>query len=88
MKSDLDKLKNLNPGVVQHLQAVGIETEADLRQLGAVVAYRRLKHAFPENVSLLMLYALAGALHDCHWNDLPPDIQESLKAEGKPRSDP
>ncbi|MBI2256538.1 MAG: TfoX/Sxy family protein [Proteobacteria bacterium] len=83
MKQDLTRLKNLGPTSTRQLKEVGIETEADLRQLGAVAAYRRLKHAFPRQISLVMLYALAGALHDCHWNDLPPGMKESLKADAK-----
>ena len=83
MEHGLAQLKNLGPASVRQLKEVGIETEADLRQLGAVATYRRLKHAFPRQVSLVMLYALAGALHDCHWNALPPGMKESLKAEAK-----
>jgi hypothetical protein len=60
---------------------------AALRRLGALAAYRRLKHAFPRQVSLVMLYALEGALRDCHWNHLPPAVKERLKAAAaKPRS--
>jgi len=51
-----------------------------LRRLGALAAYRRLKHAFPREVSLTMLYALEGALRGCHWNRLPPGIKEKLEA--------
>jgi DNA transformation protein len=83
MEHSLVRLKNLGPVSVRQLKEVGIITEADLRQLGAVAAYRRLKHAFPRQVSLVMLYALAGALHDCHWNALPPGMKETLKAKAK-----
>lgn len=74
-------LKNLGPASVRQLREVGIETPDALRAIGAVAAYRRLKHAFPRQVSLLMLYALAGALLDCHWNRLPPGLKEDLKAQ-------
>lgn len=81
MKKNLSQLKNLGPASQRWLQGVGIETEADLRALGAVDAYRRVKHAFPRQVSLVMLYALAGVIHGCHWNDLPPGLKDKLKAE-------
>jgi DNA transformation protein len=89
MTSDLMRLKNIGPASVRQLCEVGIEDAAALRRLGALAAYRRLKHAFPRQVSLVMLYALEGALRDCHWNHLPPAVKERLKAaaaKAKPRS--
>lgn len=88
MTSDLLRLKNIGPASVRQLREVGIEDAATLRRLGALAAYRRLKHAFPRAVSLVMLYALEGALRDCHWNHLPPGVKERLQAaaKAKPRS--
>ena len=79
MNNDLTSLKNIGPASVRQLRDVGIESAAELRKVGALDAYRRLKHAFPRHVSLLMLYALEGALRDCHWNRLPPGVKEKLK---------
>ena len=79
MNNDLTTLKNIGPASASQLRDVGIDTAAQLRKIGALDAYRRLKHAFPRHVSLLMLYALEGALRDCHWNRLPPGIRERLK---------
>lgn len=88
MASDLVRLKNIGPASVRQLREVGIEDEAALRKLGAIAAYRRLKHAFPRKVSLVMLYALEGALRGCHWNQLPPGVKAKLQAAAKttPRS--
>jgi DNA transformation protein len=85
MASDLINLKNIGPASVRQLREVGIANEAALRKLGAIPAYRRLKHAFPREVSLVMLYALEGALRDCHWNRLPPGVKEMLRAAAKTR---
>jgi DNA transformation protein len=79
MKDDLTTLKNIGPASASQLRDVGIGTAVELRKIGAVDAYRRLKHAFPRHVSLLMLYALEGALRDCHWNRLPPGVKDRLK---------
>lgn len=79
MKDDLTTLKNIGPASASQLRDVGIETVAQLRKIGAIDTYRRLKHAFPRHVSLLMLYALEGALRDCHWNRLPPGVKDRLK---------
>ncbi len=86
MTSDLLRLKNIGPASLRQLREVGIEDAATLRKLGAFAAYRRLKHAFPRAVSLVMLYALEGALRDCHWNHLPSGVKEALKAAARPRS--
>lgn len=43
----IHKVLNIGPKSAQWLEAVGIQTEADLEALGAVEAYRRVKAAFP-----------------------------------------
>ena len=84
MNDDLTTLKNIGPASARQLRDVGIETAAELRKVGARDAYLRLKHAFPREVTLVMLYALEGALRDCHWNRLPPSIKARLnKAVGR-----
>ena len=85
MASDLIKLKNIGPASVRQLREVGIEDAAALRKLGAIAVYRRLKHAFPREVSLVMLYALEGALRGCHWNQLSPGTREKLQAAARAR---
>ncbi|WP_119303599.1 TfoX/Sxy family protein [Dongia deserti] len=83
MTDDLQRLKNIGPASIRQLREVGIEDAATLRKLGALAVYRRLKHAFPREVSLVMLYALEGALRDCHWNRLPAGVKERLQAAAK-----
>ena len=79
MKDDLTTLKNIGPASARQLRDVGIENGMELHRIGALDAYRRLKHAFPRHVSRVMLYALEGALRDCHWNRLPPEVKDRLK---------
>ena len=79
MKDDLTALQNIGPANARQLREVDIADAAALQALGAVAAYRRLKHAFPRQVSLNMLYALEGALRDCPWNRLPPGVRDKLK---------
>jgi len=80
MPADLSRLKNIGPVSARQLHEVGIENAAALRKLGAFAAYRRLKHAFPREISVNMLYALEGALRNCRWNHLPPGVREKLCA--------
>ncbi|WP_341936273.1 TfoX/Sxy family protein [Marinimicrobium sp. C2-29] len=80
--SELLQLKNLGMATVNILRAIGITTFSELREIGAVEAYRRIKSR-NINVSKVMLYALQGALMDVHWNDLPPDMKNQLVAEAE-----
>ena len=77
LKFELLQLKNLGMASVNILHAVGINTCTDLRDTGAVGAYRKIKDRHI-NVSKVMLYALQGALMDVHWNDLPPQTKTEL----------
>ena len=81
-ESDLLHLKNLGVASVNILRAIGIGNEEDLRQLGSVEAYTRIKRR-GINVSKVMLYALEGALLDVHWKDLDANLKRQLviKAE-------
>lgn len=78
MADDLAALKNIGPASVRLLREVDIRDADALRALGSLAAYRRLKHAFPREVTMMMLYALEGALRDCHWNRLPPGVKDRL----------
>ncbi|MES2676032.1 MAG: TfoX/Sxy family protein [Pseudomonadota bacterium] len=80
--SELLQLKNLGMASVNILHAVGINTYADLRTIGAVEAYRRII-ARDINVSKVMLYALQGALLNIHWNDLSPAMKLQLVNEAE-----
>jgi DNA transformation protein len=80
--SDLLQLKNLGVASVNILRAVGVNSYEDLKQLGAVEVYRRIKKR-GINVSKVMLYALEGALLDIHWNQLDPERKAQLVREAE-----
>ncbi|MGO4526844.1 TfoX/Sxy family DNA transformation protein [Microvirga sp. 2MCAF35] len=65
------------------LADAGIRTVGELRSIGSVEAYRRLKFMQPRQVSLNALYALEAALRGCHWLDLPQDVKAALQQEAK-----
>lgn len=83
--SELLELKNLGMATVNILHAIGINTYSELRKIGSVEAYRRIKSR-DINVSKVMLYALQGALMDVHWNDLSPELKQQLVAEAEQSS--
>jgi DNA transformation protein and related proteins len=77
----LSELKNLGAVTAERLAEVGIHTADDLETAGPVEAYRRVKERHPRETSLVLLYALQGALLGIHWNELPPNVKEQLKRE-------
>lgn len=80
--SELLKLKNLGMASVNILRAIGINSYDDLKRVGAVDAYQRIK-ARDINVSKVMLYGLHGALVNVHWNDLPAEVKRRLVDEAE-----
>lgn len=71
------KLRNIGPKSAAWLRQVGVRTQEDLEQLGAVEAYMRVKRA-GFKPSLNLLYALEGALLDCHWQEVPDARRSEL----------
>jgi hypothetical protein len=78
-KRPLHLLLNLGPVTAARLRAVGIGDEATLRRLGATAAYRRVKHAYPRETSLVLLYALHGAIAGMPWMAVSPDVRAELR---------
>ncbi len=74
-------LKNLGPKGDAWLAEIGVHTVADLKRLGPVEVYRRLKAARPRQVNLMALYAMVAGLMGLHVNDLPPDLKDQLRQE-------
>jgi DNA transformation protein len=84
MTQTVREMRNLGPIMARRLAETGIETADDLRRLGAVEAYRRLRFHFGR-VSLTALYAMDAALHDRDWREVPEARKIDLKrmvAEG------
>jgi DNA transformation protein len=85
--SDLSERKNLGTASINILHAVGINSYDELKSVGAVETYRRIKKR-NIHVSKVMLYALEGALMDIHWNQLSPERKEQLLADVEEISTP
>ena len=79
----IDTLPGIGPVTRGWLAEVGLHTVGDLRAIGAVEAYRRLKFMLPRRVSLNALYGLEAALRGCHWLDLPQDVKAALQQQAK-----
>ena len=72
-------LRNIGPKSAAWLRQVGLRTQEDLVAAGPVDAFMRVKRA-GFKPSLNMLYALEGALQDCHWQEIPEARRAELVA--------
>lgn len=79
MRDDLLKLKNIGEKTVDWLIDVGIESRADIEELGAVGAYNLLREKY--TVTRNALWALQGALLNISYTQIPEDIKQSLLDE-------
>ena len=74
-------MKNLGPKSREWLASIGVNTLDDVAKMGVVETYKRVKAAYPEKMTLNMLWGLQAALLDITWNELPPDIKAQLRKE-------
>ena len=77
MTATAPKLRNIGPKSAAWLRQVGLRTFDDLASIGAVEAFMRVKRA-GFKPSLNLLYALEGALQDCHWQQVPDERRSEL----------
>ncbi|MGQ0709503.1 MAG: TfoX/Sxy family protein [Rhodoferax sp.] len=73
----LAQLPNLGPKSQAMLVKAGIDSLAQLRQMGSVVAFVRVKRS-GANASLNLLWALEGALSGEHWRTVAREHRTSL----------
>ena len=79
-----DKLLNIGPKSYAWLKQVGIRTSEDLKRLGAMEVFMKVKKA-GFRPSLNLLYALAGAEQERHWNTLTAEEKNALVVEASAR---
>ncbi len=72
-------LRNLGPVADAWLREIGVETVDQLRALGSIAAWARLRFVLGPRVNLNALYALDGALTDHDWRKLPPGRKAELQ---------
>lgn len=78
----IGELRNLAHAATIALNRIGIYTYGDLQASGAFAAWQQLR-ANGTRWNIVGLYALTGALMDCHWNKLPNDLKLQLQAQAK-----
>ncbi len=73
------KIRNVGPKSAAWLRQVGVRSTEDLTRIGPVEAFLKVKRA-GFRPSLNLLYAMAGAMADCHWAELPEERKQELLA--------
>ena len=75
-------LLNIGRAAAARLRAVGIGTADELRRVGALGAFRRIRAGFPaEVIPVCYVFALYGALTGCVWHRLPAEVRRRLKEQ-------
>ena len=72
-----EKLRNIGPKGMAWLRQTGVRTLDELKSVGALSAFVRVKRA-GFKPSLNLLYALEGAIRDCHWQEIPDARRSEL----------
>ncbi|MBJ7600114.1 MAG: hypothetical protein DLM67_25645 [Candidatus Nephthysia bennettiae] len=77
----LARMRNLGPISAARLRAVGIDSPDELRRVGAVEAYLKLRESHPFEISVVFLYALHGAVTETDWRQLSESTRARLRRE-------
>jgi hypothetical protein len=78
--TSLRQARNLGPVSAEALAAAGVRSLEDLRAIGWEEAWDRLASRFPSYSHLNMGRALAGAVLNCDWRELPVAELDALRA--------
>lgn len=84
-KNDLERLPNLGPVLARELRAVGVDTVAQLRQIGARAACAKVRDVNPERDCASSLLALEGALRGVRWMSIDRAERRRLSAYAERR---
>ncbi len=70
MSESTQKMRNIGPKSAAWLRQVGLRSLEEIAAVGVVGAFMKVRRA-GFKPSLNLLYALEGAVLDCHWQDVP-----------------
>ncbi|MBS5508036.1 MAG: TfoX/Sxy family protein [Akkermansia sp.] len=81
--SDLSQAKNIGATIEKCLNEIDVFTLADLEKMTSVEAFKKIRGNYPDKTVPVCyyLYSLEGALLNLHWNDIPSELKEELKAK-------
>lgn len=82
-----EKLLNLGPRSLEKLAEAGIHGLAELRALGSVQAYLKVRRIW-KGASLNLLWALEGAVSGRHWQEVAKQERLALLTELEAAQEP
>ncbi len=80
MSATTVKIRNVGPKSAAWLRQVGIKTDDEVKAIGSLETFMKVKRA-GFKPSLNLLYALEGAVLDCHWTALTTERKSELVLE-------
>jgi len=75
----IESLPNLGPFMARRLIAIDVRSADDLRSMGPIEAYARLRFQFGSEITLNALWAMDGALSGVDWRHLSRERKQELK---------
>ena len=84
--TQLSALPNIGKKIEAHLNEIGVHTPEDLKKMGALTAWKRIRAKHPKkDCCICALYALEGAIMGIRWHELPKEVKEALKKQANIR---
>jgi DNA transformation protein len=77
----MEKIQNIGPKSQEWLNQLGIFTLQDLHNYGAVQAYMSICSFMGKKISIVLLYALQGAVDGRHWASYTQKEKQMMKAQ-------
>ena len=77
MTASTEKMRNIGPKSAAWLRQVGLRSLHEISDIGVVEAFMKVRRA-GFKPSLNLLYALEGAVLDCHWQEVPDTRRSEL----------
>ena len=77
MTASTEKMRNIGPKSAAWLRQVGLRSLHEISDIGVVEAFMKVRRA-GFKPSLNLLYALEGAVLDCHWQEVPDTRRTEL----------
>ena len=78
----MQKMRNIGPKSAAWLRQVGLRSLEEITAIGTVEAFMKVRRA-GFKPSLNLLYALEGAILDCHWQEIPDARRSALVADAE-----
>ena len=75
----LTELPNIGPTLAQKLNAIGVETEQELMEMGSENAIIKIATIAQSGACINMLYSLEGAIQGIRWHNLSRERKEELQ---------